>query len=83
MRLLILIGLIIIFISTFFILFTVDSLVAQLGCPAGDVWCHRVAGIPLVAGLIMIGIFITIDLLVMYLMITSLQTLDFPARELP
>ena len=76
MRILIVIGMVIIFISVFFILFIFDSIVReQVKCMAGfeEQACDlREAGKNLVLGLALISMFLIVDGGVLYMIIKSI-----------
>jgi hypothetical protein len=76
MRLLISIGMVIIFISAFFIIFTVDSIIRNdLNCLAGEegkIVCNlENVGFTFIVKTVVIGFFILLDIVAVYLIVTN------------
>ncbi len=76
MKLLIVIGMIIIFVSAFFILFTIDSMIkSDLKCVPGDagkmICSIDDMGFAFILKTVMVGFFILIDIIVVYLIATN------------
>lgn len=76
MRLLITIGMIVIFISAFFIMFTIDSIIkADMNCVPGQdgkMVCNLEGmGTAFIFKVTMIGLFITISVVTVYFVITN------------
>ncbi len=78
MRVLISIGMVIIFISAFFIMFTIDSIVRNdLNCLAGEegkTVCNlENVGFAFIVKMIVIGVFILLDIVAVYLIVTNVM----------
>lgn len=76
MRLLISIGMVIIFVSAFFIMFTVDSIIKNdLNCLAGEdgkTVCNlENVGFAFIIKTVVIGFFILLDIVAVYLIVTN------------
>jgi hypothetical protein len=76
MRLLISIGMVIIFVSAFFIIFTVDSIIKNdLNCLAGEggkTVCNlENIGFSFIIKTVVIGFFILVDIVAVYLIVTN------------
>jgi len=78
MRLLIAIGMVIIFVSAFFIMFTIDSIVKNdLNCLAGEggkTVCNlENMGFAFIIKTLVIGFFILVDIVAVYLIVTNVM----------
>ncbi|MCD6591222.1 MAG: hypothetical protein J7K72_04600 [Candidatus Aenigmarchaeota archaeon] len=74
MKLVLLIGMLVIFISCFFIFFTFDSMIrTKLVCTIGSTYeCNvKELNMTIIIGILIVGMFLFIDTLVVYIMIKS------------
>ena len=74
MKVVIIVGTLIIFISCFFIFFTFDSLIrSQLICTTGQTVSCNVTelNMTIIAGILIVGFFLFVDMLVVYLMVKT------------